>query len=237
MTWVALNYFGTSGLSVVVFLMATSQFGGSIVSGWLSDRFHRPLVTLVSNLISLSAVVSLAILLALGAQTVIWLSIVSCVLFGLLPVFDNASRTLMPYLFSKEELKQQNGLFIVITQTGHFGAPVLFGALLEIHSDAFVTLIAAFFFAGAALSILLLKGVDRSTSADRQRLGDHKLDLKFVLSRRWIVIGITGAVIANLCLLPITNLLVPAKIEQSGYGAFELGMFMAAISLGFALSG
>ena len=44
--------------------MATSQFGGSIVSGWLSDRFHRPLVTLVSNLISLSAVVSLAILLA-----------------------------------------------------------------------------------------------------------------------------------------------------------------------------
>ena len=218
--------------------MACAQFAGSIIAGQITDRFDRRTSAVVSSIVSFVALALVAAFEALDLESVELLAILAGLVFLLNPVFDNATRTMMPALFARSELQKQNGRYVVLMEVGFFGAPVLFGAMIGLWGSVIASTVAAFFFfLASTLFVALEVSSDREAAASEHQKEFEKLDFRNLVTQQWLMAGLFAAIVANFGLLPVSNLFVPARIEELGLSATELGGFFTAISMGFAAAG
>ncbi len=237
LTWFVLNAYDPSTLSAIAISLALSQFGGSFVAGYLTDRFDRKKIATIT-----SAAASLGFLLVGVAISAHFGPVVfcgcACLATASLAVHDNATRTLIPSITTKDDVKRVNGYFISLLQVGYFASPLTVGWLIEKSSvPAAMTYMAVMLGIASALLPMIRLFESSSAKGAACRPAPAKVTGALFLSNNWLVFGLAAAAAANFFILSIAAIAVPLHLKNIGLSSIEFGYFGSAISLGFAVAG
>lgn len=238
LSWIVLQQHGAASLSLIVLVMALGQFSGAFIAGHFTDRFSRRTIAALTNWISSAGLFGIAVVLFRGNAQVYYIAPLTFATYLALAVHDNAARTLIPEIVPPGNLRRVNGLFVTLGEVGYFIAPLAAGWIIEGLGGGAALCLTASACVVAAVLVRIIPLRDRAeVSAAVEVAPPPRLKLAFFLQNQWLLTGLCAAVSANLFILPISNLLIPIRVSEVGFGAAELGYFYAALSAGFASAG
>jgi MFS transporter, DHA3 family, macrolide efflux protein len=159
--------------------------------------------------------------------------------FLLIAIHDNAARTMIPELVQRNAINRTNGYFTSIGQISSFLAPLAAGWAVSKFGAGLTLIIAAisFLFAIILAYVVKMMAVNGNTDTIKKNNVLPRISIETFFRQRWLLIGLSTAVVTNFFLVPLNLYLAPIQIKEAGFGPMELGYYSAALSAGVALSG
>ncbi|HEX9494870.1 MAG TPA: MFS transporter [Candidatus Limnocylindria bacterium] len=211
----------------------------SVTGGVLSDRFDRRTIVVASQSLSLLAASALAIAVASGGATELFVIATAFALQTSWSVAKPSMIAILPALVPRAQLNEAVGLNTLQFILGQIGGPVLATAILASGGYAWAFGINAATFVGPILAMAYLyrrdlgRGVSRemqrASAAVRSGIG------AYVRAQPWVVSALL-AVISTSAILEVVRTTAPVLVAQRlGAPSTEAGLVIAAQSTGSAL--
>ncbi|HCY36505.1 MAG: hypothetical protein A2X42_07875 [Candidatus Margulisbacteria bacterium GWF2_38_17] len=231
------------GLAIPMLSFGISALIFSLIAGVYVDRWKKKMILVVSNLIRI-VLISIFIFLPFTTNSLVYLFIVSFLIFTVAQFFLPAETSSIPLLVKKKDLTAANSLFMVTwmgsTVVGFALIPVLAFFQLTLENMYVFT---AIFYAIAAIIASLMHFPEYSTCAEhsyQQIIKDLTLGLEFI--RRNFIVRITlfnlfvaTTVLAILSELAIDFVASIIGIQKTYFGYFialsGVGMFFGIITI------
>jgi MFS family permease len=211
----------------------------ALIGGALADRIPRRLAMLGSDTVRGLVVGAVAVLIASGAAR-LWQLVALSLVFGTADaLFRPAVLSIIPELLPDKLLVQGNAL----RQTSMLLAesligPSVGGLIVGLAGTAWSFGIDAISFAVSVTCLILLSGGGSQRSTDSSLLADAVAGLRFMISRRWLILTIAAAGACNLFGLATFIVLIPLLVRHTLHGsALALGLVLAAGGAGGAVGG
>jgi len=204
-----------TGLAYVLAARAVPSVLLSILGGVVVDRIPRRTTMLVADVVQGIAVAAIAVLVGLQAIA-LWQLIVMAIVFGSADAFSGpAFLALVPELLPVEAMTQANALNSTSSELSvNLIGPALGGLAVAVVGTA-----AAFGFDAASflVSAGCLAGIRRRArpgSSGKSLLSEAAEGVHYIFSRRWLLILLLGAAVANLCGLGPFIVLLPVLVRH-----------------------
>lgn len=219
-----------SGLAVVLAARTVPSVVLSLIGGVVADRLPRRTSLLVADMVRGLAVAVVAGLVLRGEIGIVGLAAMAVVFGAADALAGPAEIAFLPELVRPEQLTAANGLNSGTSQL----AVNLVGPALGGVAAALVGIPGSFAFDAATFAVSgALIGAIRSRrrpGGERATMVREALDgLRYITSRRWLLILLVGAALANLSGLGPYTVLLPALVRQVlRAGPVALGLVYAA---------
>ena len=218
-----------SGIALVFAARAIPSVILALIGGVVVDRAPRRLVMLSSDAIRGVTVGVIGLLIAEGSLH-LWELVVMSAIFGAADsFFGPASMTIVPELLDADLLVSGNALGQMSNQlTQGLIGPALGGLVVAVIGTAWSFGVDAASFFISALSLAMLRSRVRPTREGSSLIDDARKGLRYVWTRRWLLVSIIGASFANFFGMAIT-VLRPLMVRETLHAsALSLGLVYAA---------
>ena len=218
-----------SGIALVFAARAIPSVILALIGGVVVDRAPRRLVMLSSDAIRGVSVGVIGLLIAEGSLH-LWELVVMSAIFGAADsFFGPASMTIVPELLDADLLVSGNALGQMSNQlTQGLIGPALGGLVVAVIGTAWSFGVDAASFFISALSLAMLRSRVRPTREGSSLIDDARKGLRYVWTRRWLLVSIIGASFANFFGMAIT-VLRPLMVRETLHAsALSLGLVYAA---------
>ncbi len=223
------------GLVFAAFFAAYVSF--VLVGGVWADRLPRQLVMVAADLVR--AVVQVIIgLLILTGEAQVWQIAIGVAVYGAgSAFFQPASTGLIPQTISAGRLQQANALMSISRNGGRILGPPVSGLIVAFAGAGTVFMIDAATFAVSAISLLLLKPVERLAPEERQPfVAELAGGWREVLARPWIAAALVAFAISNAS-LGVFFILGPVIADAQLGGAAAWGLILTGGAIGGVIGG
>jgi MFS family permease len=223
------------GLVFAAFFAAYVSF--VLVGGVWADRLPRQLVMVGADLVRGVVQVIIGVLLLTGAAQV-WEVAIGVAIYGAASAFfQPASSGLVPQTVSAGRLQQANALMGISRNAGSILGPPISGLIVAFAGTGAVFLIDAATFGVSAISLLLLKPVERTTPAEHQPfLAELAGGWREVVARPWIAAALVAFGISNASGAAFV-ILGPVIADAQLGGAAAWGLILTGGAIGGVLGG
>jgi MFS family permease len=219
-----------TGLAFVLAARAVPSVCFSLVGGVVVDRVPKRVAMLVSDLVRGLAVGAIALLVGHGSLR-LWELIVMSAVFGTADAFFSpASMAFLPELLPAELLVQGNALSQTSSQfaQGLLG-PAAGGIVVAAVGSAWSFGIDAASFAVSSVCLLAMRARSRPQPSGRSAVAEAREGLHYVRSRRWLMVSIPAAALANFFGISPLSVLLPLLVRHVLHsGPLALGLVFAA---------
>jgi MFS family permease len=223
------------GLVFAAFFVAYISF--VLVGGVWADRLPRQLVMVAADVLRAVVQVIIGFLLLTGEAHVWQLAIGVAVYGAATAFFQPASTGLIPQTVSAGRLQQANALMSISRNAGSILGPPISGLIVAFAGPATVFMIDAATFAISAVSLLLLKPIQRVSPEDRQSfLAELTAGWREVLARPWIAAALVAFGIGNASGAAF-SILGPVIADDQLGGAAAWGLILTGGALGGVIGG
>lgn len=223
------------GLVFAAFFVAYISF--VLVGGVWADRLPRQLVMVAADVLRAVVQVIIGFLLLTGEAHVWQLAIGVAVYGAATAFFQPASTGLIPQTVSAGRLQQANALMSISRNGGSILGPPISGLIVAFAGPATVFMIDAATFAISAVSLLLLKPIQRVSAEDRQSfLAELTGGWREVLARPWIAAALVAFGIGNASGAAF-SILGPVIADDQLGGAAAWGLILTGGALGGVIGG
>lgn len=223
------------GLVFAAFFVAYISF--VLVGGVWADRLPRQLVMVAADVLRAVVQVIIGFLLLTGEAHVWQLAIGVAVYGAATAFFQPASTGLIPQTVSAGRLQQANALMSISRNGGSILGPPISGLIVAFAGPATVFMIDAATFAISAVSLLLLKPIQRVSPEDRQSfLAELTGGWREVLARPWIAAALVAFGIGNASGAAF-SILGPVIADDQLGGAAAWGLILTGGALGGVIGG
>lgn len=223
------------GLVFAAFFVAYISF--VLVGGVWADRLPRQLVMVAADVLRAVVQVIIGFLLLTGEAHVWQLAIGVAVYGAASAFFQPASTGLIPQTVSAGRLQQANALMSISRNGGSILGPPISGLIVAFAGPATVFMIDAATFAISAVSLLLLKPIQRVSAEDRQSfLAELTGGWREVLARPWIAAALVAFGIGNASGAAF-SILGPVIADDQLGGAAAWGLILTGGALGGVIGG
>lgn len=223
------------GLVFAAFFVAYLSF--VLVGGVWADRLPRQLVMVAADVLRAVVQVIIGFLLLTGEAHVWQLAIGVAVYGAASAFFQPASTGLIPQTVSAGRLQQANALMSISRNGGSILGPPISGLIVAFAGPATVFMIDAATFAISAVSLLLLKPIQRVSPEDRQSfLAELTGGWREVLARPWIAAALVAFGIGNASGAAF-SILGPVIADDQLGGAAAWGLILTGGALGGVIGG
>ena len=223
------------GLVFAAFFAAYVSF--VLVGGVWADRLPRQLVMVAADLVR--GVVQVIIgLLLLTSSAQVWQVAIGVAVYGAASAFfQPASTGLVPQTVSPGRLQQANALMSISRNAGSILGPPISGLIVAFAGTGAVFLIDAATFGISAISLLLLRLVERPAPEVRQPfLAELAGGWREVLARPWIAAALVAFGISNASGAAFV-ILGPVIAERQLGGPAAWGLILTGGAIGGVLGG
>jgi MFS family permease len=223
------------GLVFAAFFAAYVSF--VLVGGVWADRLPRQLVMVAADLVR--GVVQVIIgLLLLSGDAQVWQVAIGVAVYGAASAFfQPASTGLIPQTVSAGRLQQANALMSISRNGGSILGPPVSGLIVAFAGPAAVFMIDAATFGISAISLLLLRPVERPAPETRQPfLAELAGGWREVLARPWIAAALVAFGISNASGAAFI-ILGPVIADAQLGGAAAWGLILTGGAIGGLLGG
>ena len=223
------------GLVFASFFAAYVSF--VLIGGVWADRLPRQLVMVVADLVRGVEQVILGVLLLTGSAHV-WQIAIGVAFYGAASAFFGpASTGLVPQTVSAGRLQQANALMSISRNAGQIMGPPISGLIVAFAGTGAVFLIDAATFGISAISLLLLRPVERTSPSEHQPfLAELAGGWREVLARPWIGAALLAFGISNASGAAF-NILGPVIADTKPGGAAAWGLVLTGGAIGGLLGG
>jgi MFS family permease len=223
------------GLVFAAFFAAYVSF--VLVGGVWADRLPRQLVMVAADVLRAIVQVIIGLLLVTG-EAHVWQLAVGVAVYGAASAFfQPASTGLIPQTVSAGRLQQANALMSISRNGGSILGPPISGLIVAVAGPATVFLIDAATFAVSAVSLLLLKPIERASPEERQSfLAELAGGWREVLARPWIAAALVAFGISNASGAAFF-ILGPVIADQQLGGAAAWGLILTGGAIGGVIGG
>jgi MFS family permease len=223
------------GLVFAAFFVAYISF--VLVGGVWADRLPRQLVMVGADVLRAVVQVIIGFLLLTGEAHVWQLAIGVAVYGAASAFFQPASIGLIPQTVSAGRLQQANALMSISRNGGSILGPPISGLIVAFAGPATVFMIDAATFAISAVSLLLLKPIQRVSPENRQSfLAELTGGWREVLARPWIAAALVAFGIGNASGAAF-SILGPVIADDQLGGAAAWGLILTGGALGGVIGG
>jgi MFS family permease len=239
--WVLQKTASAQTMSLVLIFALTPSILFALLGGVVVDRFSRPRLMLVSDVLRGFVALSVA-LLAWADLLQVWQVFLASLLFGLLDAFFQPAYTaLVPQLVPEADLTSANALTSLSLNLGRVAGPAL-GALLFTWLGpywAFGLNSASFFVSSAFLLPLLFAHIPAPERSEETHIWqDVRTGLAAVTSRPWLWITILIVAFTNITLAGPYSVAMPFLVSDFMHaGVNTLGLIYAFFPLGYVIGG
>jgi len=223
------------GLVFAAFFAAYVSF--VLVGGVWADRLPRQLVMVAADLVRGVVQVIIGLLLLTGSAQV-WQGGIGVAVYGAASAFfQPASTGLVPQTVSPGRLQQANALMSISRNAGSILGPPISGLIVAFAGTGAVFLIDAATFGISAISLLLLRPVERPAPEVRQPfLAELAGGWREVLARPWIAAALVAFGISNASGAAFV-ILGPVIAERQLGGPAAWGLILTGGAIGGVLGG
>jgi len=223
------------GLVFAAFFAAYVSF--VLVGGVWADRLPRQLVMVAADLVRGVVQVIIGLLLLTGSAQV-WQVAIGVAVYGAASAFfQPASSGLVPQTVSPGRLQQANALMSISRNAGSILGPPISGLIVAFAGTGAVFLIDAATFGISAISLLLLRPVERPAPEVRQPfLAELAGGWREVLARPWIAAALVAFGISNASGAAFV-ILGPVIAERQLGGPAAWGLILTGGAIGGVLGG
>jgi MFS family permease len=223
------------GLVFASFFAAYVSF--VLIGGVWADRLPRQLVMVAADVVRGVVQVIIGLLLLTGAAQV-WQVAIGVAVYGAASAFfQPASTGLVPQTVSAGRLQQANALMSISRNGAAILGPPISGLIVAFAGTGAVFLIDAATFGISAISLLLLRPVERTTPAEHQPfLAELAGGWREVVARPWIAAALVGFGISNAAGAAFV-ILGPVIAEASLGGPAAWGLILTGGAIGGVLGG
>jgi len=223
------------GLVFSAFFAAYVSF--VLVGGVWADRLPRQLVMVAADLVRGVVQVIIGLLLLTGSAQV-WQVAIGVAVYGAASAFfQPASTGLVPQTVSPGRLQQANALMSISRNAGSILGPPISGLIVAFAGTGAVFLIDAATFGISAISLLLLRPVERPAPEVRQPfLAELAGGWREVLARPWIAAALVAFGISNASGAAFV-ILGPVIAERQLGGPAAWGLILTGGAIGGVLGG
>jgi predicted MFS family arabinose efflux permease len=223
------------GLVFAAFFAAYVSF--VLVGGVWADRLPRQLVMVAADVLRAVVQVIIGLLLWTGEAHVWQLAIGVAVYGAASAFFQPASTGLIPQTVTAGRLQQANALMSISRNGASILGPPVSGLIVAFYGPATVFMIDAATFAVSAVSLLLLKPVERASQEDRQSfLAELAGGWREVIARPWIAAALVAFGISNASGAAFF-ILGPVIAERQLGGAAAWGLILTGGAIGGVIGG
>lgn len=223
------------GLVFAAFFVAYIPF--VLVGGVWADRLPRQLVMVAADVLRAVVQVIIGFLLLTGEAHVWQLAIGVAVYGAASAFFQPASTGLIPQTVSAGRLQQANALMSISRNGASILGPPISGLIVAFAGPATVFMIDAATFAISAVSLLLLKPIQRVSPENRQSfLAELTGGWREVLARPWIAAALVAFGIGNASGAAF-SILGPVIADDQLGGAAAWGLILTGGALGGVIGG
>ncbi len=219
-----------SGLALVLAARTVPAVALSLLGGVVADRVARRTALLVADVVRLLAVSVIAALVAVHAISLLALALMA-VVFGTADAFAGpAFLAFMPEIVPESLITKANALNSTGSELAlNLVGPALGGVLVAAIGIAGTFVLDAATFAASALFLSRI-GARRRPEGEHSTMVAEALDgLRYIASRRWLLVLLVGAAAANLTGLgPYTVLLPPLIRHVLHASPIALGLVYAS---------
>ncbi|MFI9597786.1 MFS transporter [Nonomuraea sp. NPDC052265] len=197
------------------------------------DRLSRRRVMLAADWASLAAFLSIPSAAALGVLTVGHLIVVALAAGTAKVFFATAYRAYLPTLVDTSDLLEANAKLQGSEQAANLAGPGVAGLLAQVFSALGGLLVDAASFAVSAICLMRIRHAETGTRGPRRRLRSQIREGLRLVSRDRLLRGNTlYGCAANLALTGYQSLIVVFLVTDIGFAPGQIGVLMAATSLG-----
>jgi predicted MFS family arabinose efflux permease len=223
------------GLVFAAFFAAYVSF--VLVGGVWADRLPRQLVMVAADLVRGVVQVIIGLLLLTGSAQV-WQVAIGVAVYGAASAFfQPASTGLVPQTVSPGRLQQANALMSISRNAASILGPPISGLIVAFAGTGAVFLIDAATFGISAISLLLLRPVERTSPAERRPfLAELAGGWREVLARPWIAAALVLFGISNASGAAF-SILGPVIANAQLGGAAAWGLILTGGAIGGLLGG
>lgn len=204
-----------TGLAYVLACRAVPAVALSILGGVVVDRVPRRLAALVAALVRGAAVGTIA-LLVLAHDVTLWQLVVMATVFGTADAFAGpASMALVPELLPADLLTQANALNSTSSELAvNLIGPAVGGLAVAVIGTAAAFGFDAFSFVIAACTLAALRQRSRRGSSGKSVWAEAAEGIHYIVSRRWLLVLLMGAAVANLVGMGPYLVLLPVLVRH-----------------------
>jgi MFS family permease len=223
------------GLVFAAFFTAYISF--VLVGGVWADRLPRQLVMVAADVVRGVVQVIIGLLLLSGTAQV-WQVAIGVAVYGAASAFfQPASTGLVPQTVSPGRLQQANALMSISRNGASILGPPISGLIVAFAGTGAVFLIDAATFGISAISLLLLRPVERASPAERRPfLAELAGGWREVLARPWIAAALVAFGVSNASGAAFV-ILGPVIAETKLGGAAAWGLILTGGAIGGVLGG
>ncbi len=219
-----------AGLAYVFAARAVPSVCLALVGGVVVDRVPRRLAMLVSDVVRGLAVGAIALAVANNSLRLYELVVMSVIFGSADAFFGPASMAYVPELLPPDLLVPGNALSQTSSQfTQGLIGPAVGGVVVAAVGMAWSFGFDALSFAVSCATLAFMRATARPERSGHSVVADAKEGLSYVRARRWLVVSIPGAALANFFGLSPLTVLLPLMVRHVLHaGALALGLVFAA---------
>jgi predicted MFS family arabinose efflux permease len=219
-----------TGLAYVLAARAVVGVALSMVGGVVVDRIPRRTAMVAADLARGAAIGLIAVLVAAHAITLLDLLLMAIVVGAADALGGPAFLALIPELVPIEQITQANALNSTSSELAvNLIGPAVGGVAVAAVGTAAAFGVDAASFLVAIVCLSLLRARARPEASGKSVLAEAAEGVRYILSRRWLLILLIGAAIANLVGLGPYMVLVPVLVRHALHGSpLELGLVYAS---------
>ena len=223
------------GLVFAAFFAAYVSF--VLVGGVWADRLPRQLVMVAADLVRGVVQVIVGVLLLTG-EAHVWQIAIGVAVYGAASAFfQPASSGLVPQTVSAGRLQQANALMSISRNAGSIMGPPISGLIVAFAGTGAVFLIDAATFGISAVSLLLLRPVERTSPGEHQAfLAELAGGWREVIARPWIAAALIAFGVSNASGAAFV-VLGPVIAEARLGGAAAWGLVLTGGAIGGVVGG
>jgi len=203
----------------------------------IADRTSRQKVIVLSEIVAMTAQLSVAILFITGCATV-W-NLAFCMLFNGFALAFNAPASLgfITQLVDKEDLQSTNALLGIARNASMIGGAALGGILVALVGAGYTLLIDALSFGFSAFLVWTLKPKQQVTVEKTSLIADLKLGWHAFSTHTWVWVIVLQFAFVVAAFQSVIALIGPAVANIYYNGAQDWGFIVGGFGVGLVLGG
>jgi DHA3 family tetracycline resistance protein-like MFS transporter len=231
-----LDHGGTIGdLGLVLAARTAALVLFALLGGVWADRLPRVRVLIGADALRLVAVLGLVLVMT-GTTSVVALATLTFVVGAGEAFFRPAFGALIPSVLPDEELAAGNALSGTTFHVAAIVGPGLAGVLVALTSPRGALLVDALSFGFSLAMLVRVREPERVTKARQRVHREIGEGIRAVLDRPWVAAVLLMAMVQLLLLVPVTSVLLPQVVKDSGAETASYG-FVLAVGAGGGLLG
>lgn len=225
-----------TALGLVLLCAAVPRALFMLVGGVLADRVRRSRLMVVSELMAGAAHLVAGALFFTGHATVPWLCVLAAIGGTATALFFPAFTGVVPEVAEDHELQSANALLRLATNVGSILGTALGGVLVATIGSGPALVLDGLTFVVSAALLLLVRTKRSMPPSGESLLRDLRDGWREFVSRRWVVVIVVTAAIANVGNNSALGVLGPVQAKAVLGGAGPWALIFAAFGVG-ALAG